>query len=259
VEIFRVQNNLRPYDAYNIPVANAIPGPDGALPTGNPYGTITYYEFSPAYAGRAFQQPMLVNSPDHERYTSFEMAASKRLDRRWSLMASYSTTHVHIPFWQNTAGTGSDFIDPGLQVYLATLDPNAEINTRYDLWEWQGRANGAYFFPGGLLVSANYEARSGRPYGRTMLATGGKQIQSLLVRVEPIGAQRTPTIQLVHFRAEKPFNLAKGHKISLRMNIYNLTNSNAALTLTQQSGPSYQVPLTILSPRILEFGVNYTF
>ena len=259
VENFRVQNNLRPYSVYNIPITNPVPGPDGVVPAGNPYGTITYYEFSPAYAGRAFQQPMLVNSPDHEKYTSYEIAASKRLDRRWSLMASYSASHVHIPFWQNSAATGNDFTDPGLQVYLASLDPNAEINTRYDLWEWQGRANGAYFFPGGWLVSANYEARSGRPYARTMLATGGKQIPSLLVRVEPIGAERTPTINLVHFRVEKPFNLAKGQKIALRMNIYNLTNINAALTLTQQSGPSYQVPLTIMPPRIVEFGVNYTF
>ena len=73
------------------------------------------------------------------------------------------------------------------------------------------------------------------------------------------GGDVAPTIQLVHFRVEKPFNLAKGRKISLRMNIYNLTNTNAARTLTQQSGPSYQVPLDIMPPRIVEFGVNYTF
>jgi hypothetical protein len=259
VQTFRVQNNLRPYSVYNIPVTNPVPGPDGVVPPGNPYGTITYYEFSPAYAGRAFQQPMLVNTPNHEKYTSYEIEASKRLDRRWSLMASYSASHIDIPFWQNTAGTGNDFTDPGLQVYLSTSDPNAEINTRYDLWEWQGQASGAYFFPGGLLVSANYVARSGRPYARTMLATGGKQIPSLVVRVEPIGAERTPTIQAAAFRVEKPFSLAKGQKIALRMNVYNLTNANTALTLTQQSGASYQVPLTIASPRIVEFGVNYTF
>src|SRR2546427_6307879 len=93
-------------------------------------------------------------------------------------------------------------------------------------------------------------ARSSVGVSAPYSGVAAKQIQSLLVRVEPIGAQRTPTIQLVHLRAEKPFNLAKGHKIALRMNIYNLANSNAALTLTQQSGPSYQVPLTILSPRI---------
>src|SRR5437016_5251282 len=75
VQTFRMQNNLRPYSAYNIPVTNPIPGPDGVVPAGNPYGTMTYYEFSPAYQGRAFQQPMLVNDANAtQTYKSFEVA-----------------------------------------------------------------------------------------------------------------------------------------------------------------------------------------
>ncbi len=41
----RVQNNLRPYETYNIPITNRDPGVDGELGTGDDGGPITYYEF----------------------------------------------------------------------------------------------------------------------------------------------------------------------------------------------------------------------
>ena len=93
-QVFRVQNNLRPYSAYNIPITRPDPGPDGVLGTADDPGTIDHLLRIPGGAGGAqFQQPMLVNgtSADDQKYTTFEFAASKRLDRRWMMMASYST------------------------------------------------------------------------------------------------------------------------------------------------------------------------
>ena len=102
-------------------------------------------------------------------------------------MASYSSTNVDIPYSQNTASTGNDFTMPGLQVFLATLDPNAEINSALKYREWTGRASGAYLFPGDVQVSANFESRSGTPYARTVSFTGGQQIH---VASGPGGADR---------------------------------------------------------------------
>ena len=146
---FRVQNNLRPYEVYNIPITNRDPGPDNRLGTADDPGTlVTYWDYPAAYRGRDFQQPMLVNdSGANQTFKSYEVALSKRLSNRWLGMASYSSTHVDIPYAQNTASTGNDFTMPGLQVFLATLDPNAEINTRIKNREWTGRASGAYMFP----------------------------------------------------------------------------------------------------------------
>jgi len=212
-------------------------------------------------AARRFQQPMLINgsAADDQTFKSFELAASKRLSRRWSLLASYSATKIRIPNVQNTASTGNDFTNPGLQVFLATFDPNAEINTLMHVWEWQGRLDGAYIFPHDVLASANFEHRSGAPYARTVSFTGGQQIPSLVARVEPIGARRLPNINLLHMRLEKSLRVTKGQKVSLRLNVYNVTNINSEQSITQLSGANFGRPAGIVPPRILELGVNYTF
>jgi hypothetical protein len=50
---------------YNIPIHNADPGPDGVLSTRDDPGTFsTYFDYPAAYAGPAFQQPMLINDPN---------------------------------------------------------------------------------------------------------------------------------------------------------------------------------------------------
>jgi hypothetical protein len=258
---FRVQNNLRPYGVYSIPITNRDPGPDNRLGSADDPGTlVTYWDYPAAYRGRAFQQPMLVNDPGADQtFKSYEVALSKRLSNRWLGMASYSSTNVDIPYAQNTASTGNDFTMPGLQVFLATLDPNAEINSRLNYREWTARASGAYLLPYDIQLSANFESRSGTPYARTVSFTGGQQITSQVVRVEPIGARRLPTINLLHMRAEKSFRLTEGQRLSVRFNVYNVTNISTVQTLTQLSGPNFERPLTIMPPRIAEFGVNYEF
>ena len=258
---FRVQNNLRPYNVYNIPITNRDPGPDGRLGTlDDPGAVVTYWDYPASLRGRSFQQPMLVNdSSADQTFKSYEIALSKRFSRRWLGMGSYSSTNVNIPYTQNTASTGNDFTMPGLQVFLATLDPNAEINTRIRNREWTARASGAYQFPYDIQLSANFESRSGTPYARTVSFTGGQQITSLAVRVEPIGTRRMPTIHLLHVRGEKTFVVKGSQRVSLRANIYNFTNISTVQTLTQLSGPNFERPLTILPPRIVELGVNYSF
>jgi hypothetical protein len=263
-QVFRVQNNLRPYSAYNIPVTRPDPGPDGVLNTGDDPGqSITFYEYPAALAGRQFQQPMLVNGTDadDQKYTTFEFAASKRLDRRWMMMASYSTTKIDVPHWQNTASTGNDFTQPGLQVFLTTLDPNAEINSAYRIRETTARLEGAYIFGWGMQASGNFEHRSGQPWARTVnfAAPAGQPIPTIVLRTEAIGARRLPDINLLHARIEKSIRMSAGRKLALRLNVYNLTNINTEQSITQLSGINFAKPGNILSPRIIELGAEFSF
>jgi hypothetical protein len=257
---YRVQNNLRPYDVYNIPVTSPDPGPDGVRGTNDDPGTaVTYYEYPAALAGVAFQQPMLINDRNSDQtYKSVEVAASKRLTDRWQFMASYSATKMDIPIVQNTSGV-SDFASPGLAPFVSTFDPNAEIFTADKTWEWMGRVSGSYRFPWEVILSANFDHRSGTPFARTVSAAGGRTIPSLTVRVEPIGTRRTPSINLMDFRAEKSFRLATGHRLGLRVQVYNALNVNTATGVTQLSGPNFLRPSSIVPPRTTEFGVTYNF
>ena len=229
----------------------------------DPGRSITFYEYSPALAARQFQQPMLVNgtSADDQKFTTVELAASKRLDKRWMLMASYSTTKIDMPHWQNTASTGNDFTMPGLQVFLTTLDPNAEINSAYKVRETTARADAAYILPWDVQVSANFEHRSGQPWARTVnfAAPAGQPIPTIVLRTERIGAQQLPDINLLHMRIEKAMRMAQGRKLALRLNIFNVTNINTEQSVTQLSGANFGRPGGVLPPRIAELGAEFSF
>jgi hypothetical protein len=258
---YRVQNNKRPYNVYNIPVTARDPGPDGRLGTSDDPGTtVTYWEYPVAYQGAAFQEPMLINDKgSNGNYRSFEVAASKRLSNRWMFMGSYSATKVHVPFVSNTAGLTDFTGGGGLTVILATFDPNAEIFATNNTWEWISRMSGAYIFPGDVSLSANFEQRSGDPWARQVSVTGGRTIPQNRQRVEPIGSRRLDTINILNLRGEKGFRLGGGRRIALQVNVYNALNINTATAVTPLSGPNFNIPSAITRPRLAEVGLTYTF
>jgi hypothetical protein len=244
---YRLLNTPRPYSVWNIPITKTDPGPDGVPGTADdPGASITYYAYPSSLAGSAFSQTMLINDPNADQtYKSFELAASKRLSNHWQFNASYSATKKHIPF-------GSD---PPFNA-----NPNAEINTANQTWEWETKLSGAYQLPGGVTASANFQNISGNPFARQVLFTApGTTVPSLVVNVEPIAARRLPSQNLLDLRAEKTIRLPGNQRVTARVTVFNSLNANTALTLQQQSGSTFLQPTSIIPPRVVEIGVSYAF
>ncbi len=245
--ISKLTNILRPYSVYNIPISNLDPGPDGKLGTSDDTGTvITYFDYPAEYAGLAFQEPTLTNDSRVQKRTSYEVAASKRYASGWQFMGSYSATKSDIPVTPDVGDAISD-------------NPNAEIFSGSNTWEWLGRLSGSYAFPYGVQLAANFEHRSGDPFARTVSFKGGSQIPSIRVNVEPVGSHRTPNINLLDFRVEKSLRLPADQKVGLRLNLYNVLNINTATGVVTQSGSRFFDATGIVSPRVLEFGIDYSF
>ena len=162
--IQRRLNTFRPYGAYNIPVTNRDPGPDGRLGTADDGDLITYFEFPRALAGAQFERFMWINDPNADQsYKSFEMAFVKRLSDRWQLNASYSATKKNLPMGARGSATNAGIMD------LATIgdyNPNTEIFTLDRTWDWDGKLTGAYIFPADVMLSANFHHTSGDAYAR---------------------------------------------------------------------------------------------
>jgi Carboxypeptidase regulatory-like domain len=129
----RIQNNFRPYEAYNIPITNRDPGPDGERGTADDAGLVTYYEFSPELAGAQYEEFMVINDPVADAtYKSVEVAAVKRLANRWQFMASYSATKKDRPLIRGLA-VGS--LNTITQIEAGFLNPNEEINRSDRTWD----------------------------------------------------------------------------------------------------------------------------
>ena len=249
----RADNPLRPYEVYTIPITSRDPGPDGVVGTADDPGTLlTYYDYPAAYRGEAFQTPQLVNDPKaNQHYTSFEVAASRRLTNRWQFMASYTATKRHEPLLPN-AGSGTT-------IMLNTKDPNAEIFAADDSWEWLGRASASYQMWWGILLAANYENRSGAVWARTAQVRGGVQIPQFTIRTEPRDANRRSSVNLLDLRLEKRLPLGTGRQLRAMVNVYNALNVNTVLGTTTASGPNFGRVTSIVLPRIVDFGVGFTF
>lgn len=245
---YQTQNNFIPYSAYNVPVTRPDPGPDGRAGTADDPGVnFTYFEFAPSLQGAQFVQGMLINPPGMDAYyKSYEFALSKRLSNRWQMLASYSSTYRDVPIQADSGAPPA-------------ANPNAFINTADRNREWTGRISGAYYFPADVVFSVNYQNISGTPLARTVLFTGGRTIPSIALNVEPIGTERTPTINLLDFRVEKRFHLPAKRLVSVRANVFNAGNISTVTGVTMRSGASFGVPTSFINGRIMELGANFSF
>jgi len=252
----RLANTKRPYEVYNIPIRSADPGPDGVAGTSDDPGTfVTYYDYPLEFAGVRNQTPTLINDDNaNQSFKSAEFALSRRMSSRWQAYASFSFTRKNIPFIGN-AGTAG-----GLTYYLNTYDPNAEINNADHTTEWLGRVSGSYLFPYGIAFSANYAHQSGNPLRRTFIFSGGRQIPTITLPTEELGTiYRLPNVALLDLSVQKSFEIIRGQKATLRINVFNALNNNAVTARTVASGPNFGTVTNILLPRIAELSVNYAF
>jgi hypothetical protein len=252
-DTYRTLNTARPYDAYSVPVTRPDPGPDGRVGTADDPGVnFTYWEYPTTLSGRQFEKFVLTNWDEDLQYTSMDIALVKRLSNRWQMLGSYALTKNNVPAGGSTSGSDSNAAG-------ASLTPNAEINTGDHTYGWTGKVSGVYQLPYQVMFSGGWEHRSGTPFARTVRFTGGRTIPNITLNVEPRGTRRLPNTNQVDARVEKAFNLKAGQRVSVRMNVFNLLNSNTVLSVNTQSGVNFMLPSDILPPRVVEFGLMYRF
>ena len=141
---YRVANAARPYSTYNVPITNPDPGPDGTVGTADDPGVnFTYWEYAPALVGQSFVRPTFINDPDIDQtYNSVEVGLSRRYADGWHLSGSYRATKKNVPLFP-----GSLISETVSLVINAEHNPNTEINTSDNTWEWNGHLSGGYDLP----------------------------------------------------------------------------------------------------------------
>lgn len=179
-------------------------------------------------------------------FKTLEFQVARRYAQNWQFRASYSATKKDIPLTTNVGNNQTGFFN--------TQDPNAEIFVADNTWEWIFRSGGSSLFPYSILASANFSHESGVAWARRVELSGGRQVPTLVVNVEPIGTRRLDNLNLLDLRGEKRFSVGNGQQLVARLNLYNAFNRPTVLGVQMLSGPRFNTVTSIVSPRILEWG-----
>ncbi len=250
VDRFQRVNILRPFNAYNIPITATDPGADGVLGTSDDGGAVTYYDYAAAYAGSAFVQNQDLNTDGYtNRYHNFEIAAQKRLSNRWQLVTSFLATHAdEWPDGDTTSRTG------------VPQDPNAANSfPKTTYWDWGFKLSGSYELPYRIQAAAMFTSQSGSHWGRTArFTTGLARLSEVILYMEDRSARQLPAQNIMNLRLEKKQKVGFG-TAAFQLDLFNVTNTNVVLSVTDRSGASFNKIGSIVAPTVARLGVTFTF
>jgi len=243
-DLRRLAEPLRPRSAYSIAITNPHPGNDGIAGTADdPVGkTITYYEYPTSLNGVAFAGTMVVPANGKQTFKTIEVAGERRIAGGWQASASFSATEANVPFVDEQPD-----------------NPNSEIYTASDTWEFTSKFSGGYTLPFDVIMSATYERRNGAAQAPSAQFGGGQTITQIVLNIAPIGSINLPAANLWNMRFAKRFRVGASRSLEARFDFFNIFNANFVTSRSTRVGPSYLIPSAIILPRILQTGLTYTF
>ena len=248
-------NELRPFDAFNVPVTIVDPGADNVYGNGDD-STIQGFNLDDRTRGSS---QVTTNIPNYEgTYKTLEFSANKRYSNRWSLVASYSYTwtqeYGNLYFNNRFATAVSQFS------FFGSYPTNPNERTFNDFTNWNAKITGSVDAGWGLRVTPVLKMQSGAPYGRFFQTRAGElNYGNQLILAEPIGTRRQDNITLFDVRVEKQLRLADRARLGLFFDLYNALNSNTAINVNWRSGASFEKATTVIPPRIAKFGVKFNW
>jgi hypothetical protein len=256
-----VRNVAAPPSAYTPVTINVPNGPGGTVANPKPT-TATLYNLNPGFLG--LQNNIVDNDPYLDtNYNGVDMSFSKRLSRKWQMVAG-------VTFGRNKGGVVNNTLASNGQ--SATIDLNDPNNTLYPTGvvsldsKYGFRLSGSYLAPGDILVAGSYTSNGGGAiqsnYSASRAAvasvvalTRGSQTVFLSER----GTERLPNVNEADIRISRPFKFGGDRRITPQVDFFNITNAAPAVTMTQAVGGSYLAPTQILAPRIIRVGFAILF
>ena len=119
---------------------------------------------------------------------------------------------------------------------------------------------GRYVLPYEIGLSGSWKVQSGFNYGRTMSVTLPVE-GARTVRVEPITANRYPTVQILDLRGDKAIKFGRYGTATLQLDVFNLTNAGTVTTVrsTNTATAPFNEVTAILNPRVVRAGIRFAF
>ena len=248
---FARQNANQPFSAFTVPVTLPDPGLDGLVGTADDGPTLRGYDLRPEFAELLPSNIVRNVTGSSSHYWTWEIAASRRSQGRWSFGAGFAHT------WNRDQAAA--YSGQALRNNVYPLTPNDLINAgeggRHEFRTWTAKAYGTYEAPWGVRITPVVRHQSGQPFGRTF-ATNSLSYGTVRVLAEPVGTRRMDNITIVDVRVEKGIRLQHNRRLAGFVDVFNLFNANAEQNAIWSSGTSFLRPVTIVPPRIARIGVK---
>jgi hypothetical protein len=247
---FMRQNARQPFDAFDVPVDIADPGPDGVVHTADDGPLIHGRQLAPDLVG--LSDNIVRNVPNSDsHYWTWDITASRRFSGRWSLVAGLAHT------WSRDQAGGYSGQPVRQNFYPLTPNDliNAGTNGRYEWTVWTVKVHGTYQAPWDVRFTPLLRHQSGQPFGRTF-TTSLNYSNNVRILAEPIGTRRMDHLTILDARLEKGFAFSSGRRIAAFLDVFNIFNANPEQTTNWSSGPSFLQPLIIVPPRLARVGVK---
>jgi hypothetical protein len=242
------------------------PGPDGRPGTSDDT-TVTLFNLRREYVGQ--QRHLVTNRDDFT--TSFKglvVILQKRFAKRWQGLLSYALGKDNLsraalsygPFFGGEEESAGE---------TAFLDPNYAINNDGGPSFFDRRHNlklsGSYEIPGvDVTLAGTFKIQTGMPYARFVSVFGDIDDVpfnqgSITFYAEPRGTRRLDTLEELDFRLSKSFDLHRGHRVEVMLDVFNVFNANVVTSLSGNTSRVFDNPLDILGPRAVRLGARWTF
>lgn len=218
------------------------------------------YALANAPADRRF---FLTNPPDlFVAYDGLVAAVEKRLSKGWQASGSYTYSQSRgLQVLSNGAADDPQFSTIARPGYLTFgQDPNDLTNATGRLPNDRPhvfRAMTVVHLPwSGLLVSANLQSFSGKPWTATTQVSLPQGSRRILL--EPAGSRRLPSQTQLDMRVSKTLNVLGNGKIDLMLDVLNVLNETAAEGLVSDNlfAATFGQPKAFVDPRRAMIGAR---
>lgn len=195
-------------------------------------------------------------------YDAMVVALEKRASKVWQASGSYTYSQARgLQVTSNGAADEAQFSTIARPGFLTFgQDPNDLTNATGRLPNDRPhvfRATMIVHLPWqGLLVSANFQSFSGKPWAATTQVALPQGVRRVLL--EPLGARRLSSQSLLDVRVSKAMPIGALAKADLMLDLLNLLNDTAEESLISDnlSAPTFGKPKSFVDPRRAMLGVR---
>ena len=230
--------------------------PCGAACDNTPFANrmLTVYDLPD---GAATSENLFTNAPVDEtrfNWNTVSLGVNRRFRDNffWNAYFDYQWRHEARGVGQSGSPLTTDPVGVGWQLRYN------DVPLIQDLTNWQFKSAGRYVFPYDIGAAATLRYISGFPWG-AQVNVGVGNVGNQTLYLEDVDSNRSDTVAILDFRADKAFNLGDRAQIQVMVDLFNALNNAAETNFNMRAGSDWLKPIEWIQGRTIGLSARLTF